>query len=76
MPLYFFDIRCDAFDAEDVEGEECSDLGEAKAGALRAAGELIRNELELGGLPVSGWIDIADASRRRVLSLPLRSAAC
>jgi hypothetical protein len=75
MPLYFFDIRCDAFDAEDVEGEECTDIGAARAGALRAAGELIRHELARGGLPVSGWIDIADARRRTIMSLPLRSAA-
>lgn len=75
MPLYFFNVSCDAFDARDTEGEVCRDIAAARAGAIAAAGALIRDELALGGLPRAGWIDIEDARRRRVLRLPLLRAA-
>ena len=75
MPLYYFNIRCDAFDADDVEGEECRDIEAARSGALAAAGELIRRELFRGAIPRSGWIEIEDERRRPVLRLPLRASA-
>lgn len=75
MSIYFFNISCDAFDAEDLLGEECPDVEAARSGALAAAGELIRLELERGGFPREGWIDIEDEQHRTVLRLPLRSAA-
>ena len=76
MPRFFFNLSCDEFDAEDLEGQECRDLEEARADALVAAGELIRLEMARGGIPRSGWIEIQDALRRRIATLPLRAAAC
>lgn len=75
MSIYFFNISCDAFDAEDLLGEECRDVEAARSGALAAAGELIRLELQRGGFPREGWIEIADHRRRPVMRLPLQSAA-
>ena len=76
MSIYFFNVSCDAFDAEDLLGEECSDVEAARSEALIAAGELIRLELQRGGIPRDGWIEIADEQRRTLLRLPLQSAAC
>ena len=75
MSIYYFNIKADTFDAEDLEGEDCSDLESARGGALMAAGELIRHELCRGGLPRSGWIEVEDEHHRTVLRLPLHSAA-
>jgi hypothetical protein len=75
MSIYYFNIKADTFDAEDLEGEDCSDVETARAEALVAAGELIRSELGRGELPRSGWIEIEDEHHRTVLRLPLRSAA-
>ena len=75
MARYFFNVKSDAFDADDVEGEECASIDAARGRALAAAGELIRRELANGLLPRFGWIEVADRHRRLVLRLPLRAAA-
>ena len=75
MSIYYFNIKADTFDAEDLEGEDCSDVETARAEALVAAGALIRGELRRGTLPGSGWIEVEDEHHRTVLRMPLRAAA-
>jgi Domain of unknown function (DUF6894) len=75
VPTFYFNLRSDAFDADDTEGEDCPDIAAARRGALRAAGELIRRELARGTVALSGRIEVEDARRRRVLTLPLLDAA-
>ena len=75
MSIYYFNIRSDAFDADDQTGEDCADIDAARSGALVAAGELVRSELRRGALPCFGWIEVEDEHRRRVLTLPLRRVA-
>ena len=75
MCVYYFNLKCDTFDAEDIEGQDCPTLEAARAEAIVAAGELIRGELALGELPTSGWIEVEDSTHRRVLRLPIQCAA-
>ena len=75
MTVYYFNIRCDAFDARDSRGQDCPDRRSARAAALIAAGDLIRDSLAQGDLPQQGWIEVDDAQHRPVFRLPLRSAA-
>ena len=75
MGRYYFHVRLDGFEALDTGGEQCRTIREARAGAVLAAGELIRRHLWRGGLARSGSIVIKDRDRSTVLTLPLRSAA-
>ena len=75
MSRYYFNVRCDALEMRDMEGAQCRDMTEARAGALVVAGELIRLHLWGGGLARSGWIEVEDQDHSTILRLPLRSAA-
>jgi hypothetical protein len=75
MTVYYFNIRCDTFDAEDGRGQDCASLHAARGAALVAAGDLIREAMSQGDIPSEGWIEVDDAHHRPVFRLPLRSAA-
>jgi len=73
MPRYFFHLRNDNGEAEDETGQELPDLEAARRRALKAAGEIIAEELAQGRDRVRIAIDIEDEGGRRMLTLPLRS---
>ena len=75
MPRFYFNVRCDRFEATDIVGEHCRDWGAAHAEALRAARAIVRKQLASDDLPRLGWIEVEDEQHRSVLKVPLRSAA-
>ena len=75
VPRFYFNVRCDRFEATDIVGEHCRDRGAAHAEALRAARAIVRKQLASDDLPRLGWIEVEDEQHRSVLKVPLRSAA-
>ena len=67
MPLFYFNIY-DGAEKPDGEGIELADLAHARAEAIRAAGEMIR---EMGeGFSGGEWhMRVADEAGRTVLTL-------
>jgi hypothetical protein len=63
MPLYYFHIRKgDRLETDDT-GMELRDVGEAKAEARRAAGEMLRD----GTIGQGEVLEVADADKNVVL---------
>lgn len=75
MPVFYFNIHCDAFEATDLIGEECRNQEEARAEALRAAREMIQEQLLSGSDLPGGWVEVEDEEHRPVMILPLKAAA-
>jgi hypothetical protein len=75
MPRYYFNVRCDRFQATDMVGEYCRTPLEARFEAMRAAREIVRKQLSSDDLPQRGWIEVEDEDHRPVIKVPLRSAA-
>lgn len=75
MPRYFFNVRCDGFEEEDLVGRTCSDDVAALAEALGEAGRILRQRLREEALSDRGSIEIEDERHRTILTLPLRAAA-
>ena len=75
MPRYYFNVRCDRFEATDTVGEYCRNLLEARFEAMRTAREIVRKQLLADDGPQRGWIEVEDEDHQAVIRLPLRSAA-
>jgi hypothetical protein len=75
MPRYFFNVRGDGFEEEDLVGRTCSDDVAALAEALGEAGRVLRQRLREDSLSDKGEIEIEDERHRTILTLPLRAAA-
>ncbi|HLL59414.1 MAG TPA: hypothetical protein VK391_05930 [Allosphingosinicella sp.] len=75
MPRYYFNVRCDRFEATDVVGEHCRDALAARFEAMRAARAIVRTQLGKGDLPQRGWIEVEDEQHRSIMKVPLRAAA-
>ncbi len=67
MARYYFNIN-DGTDLPDVEGLEIADLNRARAEAIRAAGEMIRDLP--GKFDGQEWVmEVTDQSKRPVFTL-------
>lgn len=75
MPRYYFNVCSDEFEATDLVGEVCPNDVAALGGAMRAASEVVRQQLLVDKLIGDGWIEVEDEQHRPVLKLPLRAAA-
>lgn len=74
MPRYYFNICSDEFEETDMVGEHCPDDVAALKEALRAASELVQQQL-LFNKVTDAWIEVEDEDHREVMRLPIRAAA-
>ena len=73
MPRFFFNIYDDTVTVDD-HGVQLADAAAARAEALRAARDLICDQVRDGRLNLRHRIEIEDEDRRPVLTLPFRAA--
>ncbi|HEV2748238.1 MAG TPA: hypothetical protein VGW34_13180 [Allosphingosinicella sp.] len=71
MPVYYFNVRGEAFDLPDLTGRQCRDEAAARAEAERLAGDIIANALVAGKLPVDATIEVDDEELRPIMALPV-----
>ncbi len=74
MPVFYFNVRGERFEAPDLAGRECSSVEAARAEAERLAAELVETALVAGALPPDATIEVDDEELRPVLALPLNEA--
>jgi hypothetical protein len=70
--LYYFNLHDDIVCVDD-EGWELRDVAAARAEAIRAAREIICDQVREGRINLSHRIEVEDEDRRPVLTLPFRS---
>jgi uncharacterized hydantoinase/oxoprolinase family protein len=75
MPRYYFNFRCDQFEATDVIGEYCRTPDDARFEAMRAARRIVRQRLLEQDFEEMGWIEVEDEAHRAVLKVPLSAVA-
>ena len=71
MPIFYFNVRGDGFEAPDLAGRECRDSGAARAEAERLAAELVESALVSGEMPPDAVVEVDDQNLRPLLTLPL-----
>jgi hypothetical protein len=74
VPRYFFNVCSEDFETTDLVGEHCADDVAALKEAMRAASEIIRDQLFFNRV-ADAWIEVEDEQHREVMRLPLRAAA-
>ena len=73
MPLYFFDLHAGSH-IRDEDGVVLESVAEVYACAIRMARELMAAQILEGELSLDHRIEVLDADRRPILTLPFRSA--
>ena len=71
VPLYFFHLDDGHGYVADDQGQELPDLQAARLHALKAAGQMIAEELATGRERLHLAIHIEDGARQRLMSVPL-----
>jgi len=71
MRTFYIHVHGPDFENIDLVGREFRDSEAACAEALRAARELLADEVTCGKLPLEDWIEVEDADHRPVMTLPL-----
>ena len=74
VPRYYFNFCSDDTETTDLVGEECLNDVEALKEAMRAAGDIMKQQLFFNRV-MDGWIEVEDEQHREVMRLPLRAAA-
>ena len=74
MPLFFFDVIKGTGLAEDDEGQDLPDLPAARAVAIEGARSIIREDICLGFIDLSGRVEVRGADRQLLLSIRFRDA--
>jgi hypothetical protein len=74
MPVFYFNVRGERFEAPDLAGRECPDEAAARAEAERLAADLVEAALVAGERPPEATIEVDDADMRPVLALPIARA--
>jgi hypothetical protein len=74
VPRYYFNFCSDESETTDLVGEECRNDTEALKEALRAASDMLKDQL-LFNRVMDGWIEVENERHQEVLRLPLRAAA-
>jgi hypothetical protein len=75
MPRYFISLCNGETDIVDEEGRELPDLETARRDALKAAGEIVAEELAQGREKIRIVLIIEDEARERLLELPIALSA-
>jgi hypothetical protein len=70
--MFYFHLYDDVV-AIDDEGRELADVGAARAEAVKAARELICEQVQKGRLDLRHRIEVEDEDRRPVLTVPFRA---
>ncbi|MGE5723459.1 MAG: DUF6894 family protein [Sphingomonadales bacterium] len=73
MPRYFFHVVDDMI-TRDGEGQECADVAEAWAYALRSARSLICEQVRRGRISLRHRIDVSDEAGNPAFSLSFGDA--
>jgi hypothetical protein len=71
MSTFYIHIHGRDFEGIDLVGRDFPDNQAACAEALRAARELLAEEVTHGKMPLEEWIEVEDADHRPVMTLPL-----
>lgn len=75
MPLYFIHLRNGDQDVIDQEGHDLADLETARRAALKAAGEIIADEMARGRDRIRIALTVESESGERLLELPIALSA-
>lgn len=73
MPRYYYNVFDDSV-AVDDEGLELPDIAAARVEALRGARSIIAEQVARGRICLNCRIEVEDADRRPVLTLPFTEA--
>jgi uncharacterized protein DUF6894 len=73
MPKFFFNLRNDVI-VEDSEGKDLADADRARETAVGYARSIMSEDVKDGRLVLRDKIDVLDAQRMTVLTLPFRDA--
>jgi len=71
MRTFYIHVHGRDFESIDLVGRDFPDSEAACAEALRAARELLAEEVTHGKLPLEEWIEVEDADHRPVMTMPL-----
>ncbi|HEY5721984.1 MAG TPA: hypothetical protein VIT45_06650 [Allosphingosinicella sp.] len=71
MPLYYIHLRNGEQDVIDEEGHELPDLESARRRALKAAGEIIADEMAQGRESIRIVLIVESEDGERLLELPI-----
>ena len=74
MILFFFHVHNRIGFVEDEEGRELADLEAARHEAIAGARSIVSEEAKQGCVDLRGRIDVADAERNILLSIPFDEA--
>jgi hypothetical protein len=74
MPTFFFHIRGGGIEAEDFIGMDLPSIEAARDEAVRAARDIMMDEIQAGRLSLKRRIDVEDQDQRPVFSLPFGEA--
>jgi hypothetical protein len=74
VPRYYFNVCSEECETTDLVGEDCADDMAALKEAMRAASEIIQQQLFFNRV-ADAWIEVEDEKHREVMRLPLRAAA-
>lgn len=75
MPTFYIHVHGGDFEAIDLVGRDLSCSEAARAEAVRAARELLADDLTHGKVPPREWIEVEDQDHRPVMTLPLSQVA-
>ncbi len=71
MRTFYIHVHGRDYENVDLVGHEFPDSEAARAEALRAARELLAEEVTHGKMPIEDWIEVEDADHRPLMVLPL-----
>ena len=74
MARFFFDVINGTGLVQDDEGQDLPGLPAARDVAIEGARSIIQEEVSLGIIDLSGRVEVRDADRQTVLSIPFRDA--
>lgn len=74
MPKFYLDLHECGLTSADEHGFDFPDVGVAREQALAAARSIMAAEVQEGRLCLDCRIEVRDADRRSVMTLPFRSA--
>jgi len=74
MARFFFDVINGTGLVEDDEGQELPGLSAARDIAIEGARSVIQEDVLMGFIDLSGRVEVKDADRQTVLTIPFRDA--
>lgn len=74
MARYYFDVTNGTGFTEDEEGQELSGVPEARDVAIDGVRSILREDVTNGYIDLAGRIDVSDAGRRPLFSMPFGEA--